>query len=1183
LEGEDPAAVKKILAVVAGVVLLLLIAVLVVPQFIDWNRYKGDIAAEASRLTGRDVTIGGDIGFSVLPAPALVVNDLRVANLPGGVATDMARLRKAEVHVALMPLLSRRIEVTQVTLVEPVIALEVLADGRNNWTFTPDADEAPPETPPAEPRRRNGVPDVRLDEVEIEGATITYRDVAAGTIQRIEQLDASIEAASLQGPITSTGSFRAEGIPISFAADLGAFGNGAPVPVTLTLASPAGDVRAVVRGTAEDLETDARFQGRIEAQAGNLAGAIQTVAGGPLPGFLAQQASMAFDLDASAQRASIDGLALRLGETMAEGAATLDFREDLSLAAQLAAGMIDLDSWLAMPDTAPAPAAADARPGQEGAQEGAAEPAEQTARTGDGAQPGFQLPADVTAAVTFAVEAITFKEDVIRQVRADADLADGRMTLSRLSALLPGGAEAAMVGALAPTDGEARFEGQLEARAADLRTVLRWLDIDVAAVPAGRLRTLQLNSDIIMTPQLAEARNLDLRVDNTTIGGRMQASLTERPAVAVDLAVDRLNLDAYLPDSPRESPAETPAATSAEAPPAPADPLQDFDADIAVRVGTLTYNGAPASDVVFNGRLDAGTLTLARASIGDFAGATATVSGIVRGLPEQPVMENLAVDFVVPDPARLLRSLDQEVPAQAQALGAVSGSGRLNGPLDAPVVDLGVEAAGANITLAGTLNPAPGVVYDGRVGLAAAEPARLISALAPDYRPAGPLGSIDIGAALAVREEAIAISNLSGQLAGAPVSGSITMTTPGNTGGPRPHIAADLVTGRLVLDPWLPADQSAAAPAWIVPATWRQPAPLAHPGRRPELIAIAAEVHSRWSREPIDLGALRDFDADLRLRSEAIVYQGHVLDAADVSAVLAGGVLTADPVRGTFYGGPLAVTARVDATGVPAVTITMNVDGADLGRAPAAPEGISGGRLVADARLATRGASTADLVSALGGEGSFAVRGLDPNFDASGLPVVGPILGPTMRLAGAINTNLGPLLGIGSGRTGPGLADISAPFTIDQGVAHLDPIHLNTPIYNASARGTADLAAWRIDMTGEMTLAQSVLGTLLEGVREVPGRCTFGAEGPLDRPNVAIGGECLPRGITIPGTGERGLGRVLEGLIPREILPQRDETPPPEEEPAPAPAPSPEETTPEPAPQQPERVIRDLLEGLIRR
>jgi hypothetical protein len=64
--------------------------------------------------------------------------------------------------------------------------------------------------------------------------------------------------------------------------------------------------------------------------------------------------------------------------------------------------------------------------------------------------------------------------------------------------------------------------------------------------------------------------------------------------------------------------------------------------------------------------------------------------------------------------------------------------------------------------------------------------------------------------------------------------------------------------------------------------------------------------------------------------------------------------------------------------------------------------------------------------------------------------------------------------------------------------------------------------------------------------------------------------DCLPKGITIPGDGGKGLGQVLEGL---GVLPERQEAPPPAEEPAPQPAPAPE----------PEKVIRDLLEGLIRR
>ncbi len=1168
----DRVLVKKVIAAIAGIFLLLLLAILVVPHFIDWNRYKDQIAAEAARTSGREVTIGGDIQFSVLPSPALVVEDLSIANIPGGVAPQMAQLGKAEVHVALLPLLSGRVDVKRITLVEPVIALEVVPDHRNNWTFTSDAAGPEPKaTAPTEPQPETDLPDVRLDAVEIENGTITYHDVTTGTKQRVEMLNATIKADSLQGPLTSEGSFRLQGIPLEYSIKLGDFATATPIPVTLTLAGPKGDARAVVRGTAENVNTDAKFRGRIEAEADDLADVLRMLTQGPLPGFLSQRAAVAFDLDASAQHASIDALALRLGDTTAEGAVALDFTEELSLAAQLAAGTIDLDSWLAMPDVTPAPAPPPAATTSRADGEDA-EPVREGEEAIEGGQPMFRLPPQVTAALTLGVEAITFNNDVIRQVRADGELANGRLILSRLSALLPGSAEAAGVGVLTAADGQPQFEGQLEARAADLRSVLRWLDVDVAMVPAERLRTLQLNSEIAVTPKWMEARDLDVRIDGSTITGTAGVRFAPHPAFAVDLAVDRLNLDGYFPqDLPAPAdPAPAEPVTPAQGAPAPgADPLQTLDAEFAIGVTNLTYRGVAARDAVLTGRIADGVLTLINAGLGDFAGATASASGVVRGLPEQPVMDNLAVRFDAPDPDRLLRSFEMNVPAQAQTLGAISGEGTLSGTLLAPAVDLGVQAAGAEIRLAGTLNPEPGVLYSGRVGFATVESSRLLSALAAPYRPQGPLGSTDIGATLAARAEALAISELSGQLAGTPIGGSMTVALTGS----RPQITADLTTGRLVLDAWLPADPSTMAPMRMVPAALR-PMPRTA-GRRAEVIMIAAEgVHGRWSREPIDFSALRDIDASLKLRSEAIVYQGNALDNVDLAAALAGGVLTIEPMRGTLYGGPLTANARVDATGVPAVTLSLNVDGADLGRAPAASQGVAGGRLDANVQLATQGASIADFVSVVNGGGALTVRGLDPAFDTSSLPVLGPMLGPTLSLAGALDSTLGPLLGMAEGPSGPGLADISAPFTINQGIARFDRIRLDSPIYDATARGTANLAAWRIDIAGEMTLAQSAIGTLLSQVQDVPSRCPFSATGPLDRPNIQIGGECLPRGISIPGTGEGGVGRVLEQLIPKEMLPGREQTaPPPDDTPAPA---------PEQAP-QPERVIRDLLEGLIRR
>ncbi len=57
-------------------------AALIVPSFINWNDYKDEIAAAGvSKLTGRTLVIGGDIGLTLLPALGVVAEDVRLANI----------------------------------------------------------------------------------------------------------------------------------------------------------------------------------------------------------------------------------------------------------------------------------------------------------------------------------------------------------------------------------------------------------------------------------------------------------------------------------------------------------------------------------------------------------------------------------------------------------------------------------------------------------------------------------------------------------------------------------------------------------------------------------------------------------------------------------------------------------------------------------------------------------------------------------------------------------------------------------------------------------------------------------------------------------------------------------------------------------------------------------------------
>ena len=175
---------KKVLIGVVAVVVGLVAALLVAPSFIDWNQYKGEITAQAKAFTGRDLAIDGDLKATILPAPAVVVEGIRLANAEGADAADMVRLKSVEVRVALGPLLGGRIQVETVKLVDPVIQVEKLADGRWNFEFATEE-----ETQPAAPQ----------PQAEPEGG-FTMSHVAAR--QEVRSL---VEAIGLAPPAAAVG------------------------------------------------------------------------------------------------------------------------------------------------------------------------------------------------------------------------------------------------------------------------------------------------------------------------------------------------------------------------------------------------------------------------------------------------------------------------------------------------------------------------------------------------------------------------------------------------------------------------------------------------------------------------------------------------------------------------------------------------------------------------------------------------------------------------------------------------------------------------------------------------------------------------------------------------------------------------------------------------------------------
>ena len=121
---------RIVLIIVAVIILVPLAGVAVFALTFDPDSAKPRIEQAVKQATGRDLALNGRLGLKWSLWPTLEARDVALANVAGGSRPQMITLDRLEAQVALLPLLSRRVEIDRLMLVRPDILLETDAQGR---------------------------------------------------------------------------------------------------------------------------------------------------------------------------------------------------------------------------------------------------------------------------------------------------------------------------------------------------------------------------------------------------------------------------------------------------------------------------------------------------------------------------------------------------------------------------------------------------------------------------------------------------------------------------------------------------------------------------------------------------------------------------------------------------------------------------------------------------------------------------------------------------------------------------------------------------------------------------------------------------------------------------------------------------------------------------------------------
>lgn len=125
---------KKILYAVLGLAAALLIAITSLVTLVDPEQFKPLLMEQVKKNTGRELVIDGPISWTFWPSLGLSLEQAALRNPAGFAEPDLVRFERGQASVAVLPLLSRRLQVGEVALAGAHLFIQTRADGSSNLT-----------------------------------------------------------------------------------------------------------------------------------------------------------------------------------------------------------------------------------------------------------------------------------------------------------------------------------------------------------------------------------------------------------------------------------------------------------------------------------------------------------------------------------------------------------------------------------------------------------------------------------------------------------------------------------------------------------------------------------------------------------------------------------------------------------------------------------------------------------------------------------------------------------------------------------------------------------------------------------------------------------------------------------------------------------------------------------------
>jgi AsmA family/AsmA-like C-terminal region len=481
--------------------IIALIAALVGPYFIDWNQFRPQFEAEATRIIGAPVRVGGKLDARLLPAPSLQLHSVAV-----GGANDLGKVRadKLDVEFSLGSLMRGEVRATELTINGMSLDLGLDAKGRIDW--------------PASTGTVN-LGSLAIDRLNLTGR-IALHDATSRSTLELNDIAFSGDVRSLAGSVRGDGNFMLSGTryPFRVSSGQGPDGNGTRVHLNIDPGQ-----RLLVADLDGVLNFDSRAP-RFEGAITLAAPPGQKGKGNDPPWRIAAKVKTDYSaarLDQIEVTYGAEERALKLS-----GNGDIRFGATPLLRAALSARQLDADRFIA--------------------KDNATEPvrALPALRALTSVIPQLPIPAQIELASEQVMLGGRPLQDIAAELEGDAK----SWRIHRLEFRAPGATRVSLSEATAKSVTPDRFKAALSVESSDPEALLTWLQ-GRGEIAYRSQKPLRLRGDVAVAPEGFAIDAMKADIEGGTVEGRVAVSHRQAihgSRVDAELKAERLDLDAAM-------------------------------------------------------------------------------------------------------------------------------------------------------------------------------------------------------------------------------------------------------------------------------------------------------------------------------------------------------------------------------------------------------------------------------------------------------------------------------------------------------------------------------------------------------------------------------------------------------------------------------------------------------------